>query len=411
MTLLTIGMMGPSMASPDPSPTQGVSLRVTRVDVDSLTAGEVAEWSTLFAAQPSPSNPFLAMPWVRAWYHAYVPEEERRHLLWVRDERTGELLGIAPMHLQTTALGPVVLASRLMPVGAGLTSTPLELPGVLAATTHIRDVSRALTSQQTVGHWRELPLADSQGWFDPDWAGFGTGRKVAFVEQQRAYACVVLPLSSTWDATRSGLKRNVKESIRRSTNRLKKSGRPFRVDRLGEGIDAVAINRLLDLHRARSATDRSSQRHHDAFADESSRQLLHAVLPELGALGLASIFELSLDSEVIASQLVLHSPGTSYVHSSGFDAAHWSLGPITFLHSQLIQHAIDRGDTWVNFSPGPSVSKLRWSHALHVVNSFAYGSGPRSLSLRFALYQAARAFRNRPIVSTATPAGDKTPGG
>ena len=383
------------MSAPDLSAVQGALLSVTRVDIDCLTPGEVAEWAALFAAQPSPSNPFLALPWVRGWYHAYVPQE-RRHLLFVRHERSGDLLGIAPMHLQTVAFGPVVLATRLMPVGGGLAGTPLELPGVLAGVDAIRDVSRAITAERCGQHWSELPLTDSQGWFDPGWAIPGNGAPVSFVEQQRSYACVVLRLASTWDDTRSGLKRNVKESVRRSTNRLKKEGRPWRVERLGEQIDSAAINRLLDLHRARSAMEQSSQRHHDAFAAPESRRVLHAVLPELGKLGLASIFELSLGCEVIASQLVLHSPGTSYVHSSGFDAAYWSLGPITFLHAQLIQHAIDRGDTWVNFSPGPSVSKLRWSQTMHVVNTFAYGSGPRSLSLHVALYRAASAFRNRP---------------
>ena len=391
------------MSAPDVS-AAGTSLSVTRVDIDSLTAKETVEWSALFAAQPSPSNPFLALPWVRGWYHAYVPRSEHRRLLFVRDERSGDLMGIAPMHLQRVALGPVVLATRQMPVGGGVSETPLELPGVLAGVANIRAISRTLTADHAGQHWSELPLADTQTWFDPAWAIPGSGGPVSFVEQQRTYACVVLRLASSWDETRSGLKRNVKESVRRSTNRLKKEVRPWRVERLGQHIDEAAINRLLALHQARSATQQSSQRHHDAFAGRANRDLLHAVLPDLGALGLASIFELSLGAEVIASQLVLHSPGTSYVHTSGFDPEYWPLGPVTFLHAEAIQHAIQRGDQWMNFSPGPSVSKLRWSQDLYTVNSFAYGSGPRSLSLRFALYQAASALRNKPKASKASQA-------
>lgn len=299
------------------------------------------------------------------------------------------------MYRQTVHIGRLVLVSRMIPVGGGIANTPFELPGLLAVGSSIREVARALATLPSAEHWRELPLAVSQGWFEPDWV-FGNDTEVAFAEPQRAYACVILDLASTWAETRSGLKRNVKESIRRSTNRLKKAGAPWRVVRRSADLDAAVINRLLDLHLARSVSDRGSKHHHDAFADTSSRLLMHAVLPELGALGLASIFELHLDGQVVASQLVLHSPGTSYVHSSGFESEVWELGPITYLHSQLVQHAIARGDTAVNFSPGPNVSKLRWSRKLYVVNSFAYGSGPRSLRLRFAMYQAASAFRNRP---------------
>ena len=122
----------------------------------------------------------------------------------MRDERSGDLLGIAPMYLQTVALGPVVLATRLLPVGGGLAGTPLELPGVLAGVDDIRAVSRAVTAMHAGQHWSELPLTDSQGWFDPAWATSGTGGRVSFVEQQRSYACVVLRLASTWDDTRSG---------------------------------------------------------------------------------------------------------------------------------------------------------------------------------------------------------------
>lgn len=74
----------------------GAALTVTRVDVDALTAQDVDEWSAMFAAQPTPSNPFLALPWVRGWYHAYVPASASRHLFFVRDDRSGELVGIAP---------------------------------------------------------------------------------------------------------------------------------------------------------------------------------------------------------------------------------------------------------------------------------------------------------------------------
>jgi hypothetical protein len=57
---------------------------------------------------------------------------------------------------------------------------------------------------------------------------------------------------------------------------------------------------------------------------------------------------------------------------------------VTHLQAELVRHAIERGDTAVNFSPGPNVSKLRWSEQLWVTHEFAVGGGSHALALRFA---------------------------
>jgi CelD/BcsL family acetyltransferase involved in cellulose biosynthesis len=205
---------------------------------------------------------------------------------------------------------------------------------------------------------------------------------------------VVLPLQSTWLTTRSGLKRNLKESIRRSYNRTAKLSQTSAVRRLTcNEVDAAAIRRLLDLHRRRSLNEHAAITHPDAYADERNRNLLLAALPQLALAGLASLYELSLDGELVASQLALHAGTTSYVHSSGFDPSVWTLGPITMLQTELVKAAIDCGHTMINFSPGPSVSKLRWSENLWVANDFAFASGPRTLALRYGAFQAMSSLR------------------
>ena len=105
------------------------------------------------------------------------------------------------------------------------------------------------------------------------------------------------------------------------------------------------------------------------------------------------MFELYLGGEHVASQLALHAPGTSYVHSSGFREDTWSLGPTTHLQAELVRHAIERGDAFVNFSPGPNVSKTRWSEELWVTHEFSFGAGPRSLASRFAAFQVLSSVR------------------
>lgn len=344
------------------------------------------EWVALFQMQPAPANPFLHPQWVLGWLRTYDLEPA---LVLVRRTDTGALVGVAPMYVQQLSIGPLTAARRMVPVGCGFGS-PLEIPGRLAAPGWGRDVSREVvgaTIDSSSADWYEISLGEGQGWFEPEWA-FGEA-PVSFGEHVRSRACVMLTLGSTWAATRSALKRNVKESIRRSTNRLAKHPGRTQVRELsGSDLDREALDRFLDLHRSRSANDSSGIDHHDAYADVRHRQLLRGVLPVLAREGLAAVFELVIDGEVVAAQLTLRAPGTAYVHSSGFLPSVWNLGPTTLLQSEVVRTAVERGDRMVNFSPGPSVSKLRWSEDLWVGHDFAYGAGGRSLGVRYSAFSA-----------------------
>jgi len=369
------------------------SLSVTSVDPAALTPDDLEAWRNLAEEQTSPANPFLDPGWVLPWYETFTAQEDRL-LLRVHDVASGDLRGVAAIHRQRLRVGRVGVAERLMPVGAGVGPNPLEIPGVLTAPGAARDVMRTLVAGTLANgaHWCEVAITQDQGWFEPEWL-YTTGAPVTFGDQQRSRACVVLPLASTWEDTRSGLKRNLKESIRRSQNRLTKDGRPWQVVQLTDDLDTGAVDRFLELHQRRSANERTTVHHPDAYSNPNARDLIRNALPGLGRSGKASIFELHLDGNVVAAQLALHMPGVSYVHSSGFDQAEWSLGPVTFLQAELVKHAISRGDTVVNFSPGPNVSKLRWSQGLWVTHEFVYGCGPRSLQLRYAAYQTLSSLR------------------
>ncbi len=115
--------------------------------------------------------------------------------------------------------------------------------------------------------WSEVTVPTAQGWFEPEWA-YSTGEPVAFHRAQLARACVVLPLGGSWEATRGSLKRNLKESLRRSRNRLAKDGRPYEVVAYIHDLDEAAVERFLTLHRQRSQHE-ASVTHADAYADHA----------------------------------------------------------------------------------------------------------------------------------------------
>jgi CelD/BcsL family acetyltransferase involved in cellulose biosynthesis len=362
---------------------------VEEIDVATLSGSELQAWDELFAAQTGIANPFCAPPWVTHWYEEFTKPVQRR-LIWVR---SGErLIGVAPFFRSSVGGNRVPLAHRLQLVGAGQGSSLLELPQILAAPGFERTVLRSVVAA-TIGDdhrrstgWAEVSVPNP-GWFEPEWAV--TDRDVSFYRQQLCRACVVLPLAGSWEATRSSLKRNIKESLRRSRNRLTKSGKPWLVRLLTDEMDRCGVDRFLGLHQQRAEQD-VDVRHPDAFADSRRREFLRELLPVLGKGGLASIYELELDGDVVAAQLVLHAPGVSYIHSSGFRADVWELGPVTHLQGEAIKDAADRGEAWVNMSPGPNVAKLRWSEQVDVHTDFAYGSGSKSLRWRYGLFAAAQ---------------------
>lgn len=376
----------------DVTPPDVGSVTVTATSINALTATERDEWFALFRGQPDLANPFLNPTWITAWYRHFTEPADQLFLLF-RHETDGALVGVAPLFYRRIGLAGLTFARYVRLVGAGGV-TPLEIPGVLTARGFEREVAHCLVAWtlRAKGDWFETSLSPSQGWFEPEWMS-DSGNATTFSEHRHVRACVVLRLENTWERTRSNLKRNVKESIRRSQNRLKKDGRAWRINPLtGDALTTEAVDRFLGLHRARSDAPQAGVHHQNAYSDPASQHFVRDILPALGKEGAATLFELELEGKAVASQLVLHSPGCSYVHSSGFDPDIWNFGPVTLLHAKVVQHAIERGDRYVNFSPGPSVSKLRWSEQLWMTHDFAYGAGS-GLKFRYGVYALATQLR------------------
>jgi len=367
----------------------GFTLR--EVPLDGLSTGDLARWEALHAAQEGVANPFSAPIWVDAWYRRFVPRA-KRHLLLV--SHGDQLVGVAPLYEQRLHLARLAVARRLVPVGGGRTSA-LEIPPLLCAAGHGRAVTRAVVEQALTCDvaWSELSLSREQGWLNAHLAG-GPGQPPVFQRHQQVRACVVLRLGDTWDETRSAFRRNVKESVRRARNRLAKDGRPWQIlHRTGTDLDAAAVERLLALHGARSRDQQSASLHHDAYAAPADASFVRELLPRLGEAGQASLVELELGGEVVATQLVLHPPGGVYFHSSGFLPGVWELSPITALQVSTMERAITRGDRWANFSPGPNEAKLRWSERLTTFDDFAFGVATHATMARYTAFFLAKDVR------------------
>lgn len=370
-------------------------MQVNVVDLEAAFGDNA--WRTLYEAQEAPANPFCAPAWVAAWYRHYVPDPARRRLCFVRSP-AGDLVGVAPLWIDEERIGPVRLATRLRLVGAGQGSALLELPQVLTASGQARQVLAAVVRETATpgsplagATWGELVIADGQGWLEPEWL-VSKDWPASSWHHVDAQASVIVPIGPTWPETVAGLKRNVKESLRRSRNRLAKHELTHEVKRLTDELDVAAVNRFFDLHASRAEREGKSQ-HHDAFAQPGRRRFLRELLPQLGASGDAAIWELWLGGRQVAAQLVLHAPGTLYVHSSGFDQSTWELGPVTHLQEHAFRTACEAGWRWVNMSPGPNLAKMRWSEQLLRHDEFWLTFGARKTVLRHAALGMGRVLR------------------
>ena len=391
MTAATVPSELPTTGPPDnKKSTNGArpaGLRVELTPLARLCGPERPDWDALFGAQRGVANPFCAPEWVETWYEFFTAPDDR-FVFTVRDG--DRLVAVAPFFRSAVAVGRITIAQRLQLVGAGQGGSLLELPQILAAPGREREVLREVVTStiiaDTGAHWSETSVTPAMAWFDPSWV-IGTDKPIAFHRQQASRASVVVPLDGSWLTTRSGLKRNIKESLRRSRNRLAKVAGPWSVRDHTESLDAVVVDRFLALHRSRAEQEQEGfSKHPDAYADPCRREFLRTVLPRLGARGRARILELEIDGEVVASQLVLHAPDLTYIHSSGFTPEVWNLGPATFLQGEAISAAADRGERWANMSPGPHVAKLRWSEQLDVHHDFAYGAGAKPLRWRYTAF-------------------------
>ena len=204
----------------------------------------------------------------------------------------------------------------------------------------------------------------------------------------------------------------MRESLRRSRNRLNRLNRPWQVRLVGPGPEwPSAVAELARLHRLRSGAP-GRITHRDAFTDHNVARLLLESAERLppGALEIAL---LELDGRPLAAQATLRGGGTTYLLMSGLDWIWWELGAMTEVIGEVIRAAIRRGDRAVNLSTGPVVSKLRWSERLELHQDFTLVSDQPQSQAMFSAYttlSALRRFRRSAPGSTGPARPSATPG-
>jgi CelD/BcsL family acetyltransferase involved in cellulose biosynthesis len=334
-------------------------LKVQRVESPGDLAALAKDCARLALAM-DPRSPFASSEWLLLWWRHFREDRllvrDEFYVHAVRDEQ-GALVAIAPLMLtERPANGP--LRCRSLSFFGG-DKNVTELRGLICAPEHEAVVTRAL-----LAHFQQR----SDEW---DWLAWNGVRK-----DSEAYAVLnaadnfewcrettdyVLPLPATWEEFRASRSRNIKESLRKCYNSLKRAGHRFELRVIEEPSELPrALARFFELHTRRANASHLA-RHVDVFATAQSRKLLLdlAALPrEISQL---RVFQLEIAGSVVAARLGFLMGDELYLYFSGYEPGWSGFSVMTTTVAEAIKWALEREVRLVNLSPGTDVSKTRWS--------------------------------------------------
>lgn len=332
-----------------------------------------------------PRVPFATSAWLLLWWQHF-----RENRSFVRDrffaralrDENGALVALAPL-LVTERPGVGPLRARSLGFW-GRDKNITELRGLVCQPEHEAAATRALLE-----HLHER--RDEWDWFM--WDGVRKGGEAHQLLSnttnfgwRRETTSHLLELPNTWDEFRATRARNIKESLRKCYNSLKRDGLvlDFRVVEDGRELPA-AVERFLELHRARARAETLAD-HSDYFGEAPARNLLHGLTraPER-APGLR-VMELRVAGELAAARLAFLLEDELYLYFSGFDPKWARHSVMTTTVAETIKWAIQRRLRLVNLSTGTDVSKTRWSPSLDTTCNglLVSPTWPAQLKLKFA---------------------------
>ena len=232
-------------------------------------------WQAL-GAQAHGGLPFRLWEWQDAWWqHMRARQRSVGDRLWVHAVHSGEgeLLAVAPFMLtHRPSMGPLRLR-ELQPFGADPNMT--EVRSITCRPGHEAAVFAALRShlRARAGEW--------------DWMNWGSVQEgseaEALLQAQPGVRWVrdtpdfLMPLPADWEAFRSGLKRNIKESLRKCYNAPRRDGLEPRLEVAERPAEvAEGLGPFLRLHEP-PASRADTERHSDVSSSDEAQGFLGAV--------------------------------------------------------------------------------------------------------------------------------------
>jgi CelD/BcsL family acetyltransferase involved in cellulose biosynthesis len=328
------------------------------LDVEVLTTLDACwrvadDWRAL-SEVAAPRNPFATPTWMLTWARHFAEPDCVRVVL-VRDR--GVLVGVAPLHLRSVRVGGISLGRRLELLAGSSDAALFERPQLIAAPGCQRRVLRLIIEALLDLRWdfASLSLQAGQGWIEPHWA-----RGDVYVVPNNARASVILSLPESAADLERSMKRNLRESLRRARNRLRRAAPQWGVEVVDPADTEAALDDLLSLHRRRAQMP-GKVVHPDLFADPRHEAFARDVLLRAAAEGALELSFLRVEGDRVGGIATLLAPQAVYFAFSGLEPKWWDFSIVTLLQFEAFKRAIGNGRRHADLSVGVDVAKLRWS--------------------------------------------------
>lgn len=346
--------------------------------------------------------PFLTADWNACWWrHFALVTFGARDALSVRALHApdGRLVAVAPLMLTSRpGLSPVCVR-YLQFLGADMNLTELRgmlcLPGWEA-----RAYGALLRELRQERGWDWLELSGVRVGCEGEAVILGAGACT------RTIPSYVLRLAPSWEELRGRLKPNIKESLRKCYNSLKRDGHAFTFDvARSPGEVRAALGDFLVLHGARAALE-GTVVHKNRFVTARSQAFLFDVCTRLAERGAARVFTLRIGGRPVAQRIGFVLGGSLYLYYSGYDPAWGRYSVMTTTVAETLKAAIAEGLQAVNLSTGNDVSKTRWGPEEVLHREFLHlGPAPYAPLLHSAYRTAVRSLRHSALEALVSRSG------
>ena len=299
--------------------------------------------------------PFATQEWHLAWCEHLLnrdPRARQQPLFCVLRKPDGSCVAMVPLILTRRQLGPLSVTGLGL-VGSDPSLTELRNP--LIEPGYERAAVRAV-------HER---LATMPGWDWIHWNGVSAAlaEALALEAPSQWYQTLddyVLDLPPGWPELRATLGHNLRKTLRRGYEWLRRDGHIFEFVVARDPLEVrSALDRFLELHTLRARMGWGPT-HPDRFASRSSRAFLYGVCDRLAARDAVRVLQLRIAGAVVASRIGFVIGDSLYLYHSGFDPAWARYGVMTTTMAETLRHAMAAGLRSVNLSLVAEQSKLRW---------------------------------------------------
>lgn len=333
-----------------------------RVDVHTeLTPDLARAWDAVFAQDPE-ATPFASSGWAEAWLREWEHDPGRPIILTVED--AGQIVGVASFAMRNR--GPFRVLNTLgQPPGDywDIVAVDSEREGVLAAV-----VGWLLSSRR---RWDVVSLTALR-------QGSATERALEAaplrIARRDPVPCPGIELPSTFDEYLKELPSKRRTNIRRHLRTLDDE----RVVELREVTSPERLPATLERWqeiRTRQWSERGPEEFNEMHGEPSFRAFMLAVTRRLVPLGLAVVWELVRDDDVVGAWVNFADRRAMYWYLGGFEPDLHALGLGKIAIVAAIRSSIEQGRSYFDFGVGDEDYKYWYGATDRLMPRLVVGHG------------------------------------